>query len=364
MRQHHQTTMGQGDNTAVYLIVGIVLIGLLSWMIQQYTVVFYHGWKVVFFPLAVMIDKVAHSVLGDMINPLLGTTKIQAHALVTFLSNTPPNAWSTSGFMAMNHFMGKYVLILLLPMGIYAAVCVFKNTQAVGNAFRYFKDSQSLNKYIIPSETRKIIARVPNDCFGEEPLGPAMSCLVFCKHHRLIAMDESTDTVTDFDQSAAFDVLNQQLGPVFESRSALLNSELGWLVTELMQMIPSQHREEVIDSMLDNHIYLSTIILRLLESARRFGVVPVSSLLRLKVEHRALWYALVSLGRKVAFVEGAGIIAQFHYERGDQLTQDDDMKKLPAQIEPAVQGLMKALLEEPLGNTINRGVLFSKRTLQ
>ena len=63
----------------------------------------------------------------------------------------------------------------------------------------------------------------------------------------------------------------------------------------------------------------------------------------LRKKDRALWYALESAGRRVAFVEAAGIIAQYEYEMA--LYHKGNGKVVPQEgrVEAAIAGLKEAL---------------------
>ncbi len=185
-------------------------------------------------------------------------------------------------------------------------------------------------------------------------MATAMSCLQFCEHYHLLQDNSVTaDTKETLDEKVlnhevAFAVFTKQLGEHFNSWHDLLHSKYGWLAKNIREAIPFEQQREAIDYALQGHLYQSTALLGLLSTARCFGVVTTHELLALKKQNRALWYALASVGRKVVFVEGAGIIAQFHHEiqMKQQLGQEHAPKSIPTFVEPAVVGLERALAEE------------------
>ena len=81
------------------------------------------------------------------------------------------------------------------------------------------------------------------------------------------------------------------------------------------------------------HGYTHTVLMRLLEDARRSGVLPPALFTWLKGVDRPLWYALTSLGRRAPFVEGLGACAHYAAERRMGRALHD----------PAVTGAVEAL---------------------
>lgn len=85
------------------------------------------------------------------------------------------------------------------------------------------------------------------------------------------------------------------------------------------------------------HAFVRVGLMSLLEQARKGGVIACVEFSWIKGEDRILWYALESVGRKVSFVESAGIFAHWLIEK--QLG-----RSLPhPEVHEAVDGLMKAL---------------------
>ncbi|MCP5421249.1 MAG: hypothetical protein H6969_12295 [Gammaproteobacteria bacterium] len=69
------------------------------------------------------------------------------------------------------------------------------------------------------------------------------------------------------------------------------------------------------EPLIRQHTYTQTVLLRLLEEARQGGVLPPALFNWLKGVDRPLWYALSSLGRRVAFAEALGALAHYQAER-------------------------------------------------
>jgi hypothetical protein len=70
-----------------------------------------------------------------------------------------------------------------------------------------------------------------------------------------------------------------------------------------------------VQAIIGQHRYTHTMLMRLLEEARRGGVLPPALFTWLKGVDRPLWYALTSLGRRAPFVEGLGASAHYVAER-------------------------------------------------
>ncbi|MCP5451338.1 MAG: hypothetical protein H6972_12490 [Gammaproteobacteria bacterium] len=72
---------------------------------------------------------------------------------------------------------------------------------------------------------------------------------------------------------------------------------------------------DALQTLMAQHAYRSTVLLRLLAEARQGGVLPPALFNWLKGVDRPLWYALCSLGRRTPFVEALGAMAHYQAER-------------------------------------------------
>jgi intracellular multiplication protein IcmP len=91
----------------------------------------------------------------------------------------------------------------------------------------------------------------------------------------------------------------------------------------------------------NNHAYLTTAMLGVLETARKKGgVLAPAQFLWLKGVDRNLWYVLNSLGRKTHFAEGAGATSHYFAEKA--------LKKpiVPIQVDSALNSIKDYLQEE------------------
>lgn len=91
------------------------------------------------------------------------------------------------------------------------------------------------------------------------------------------------------------------------------------------------------ERILQKHGFVITGLMSLLDEARQGGVVAGCELLWVKRKSRNLWYALSSVGRRVAFTEGAGSYAHWLIER------HLDRPITHPEVYEAVVGLEKAL---------------------
>jgi hypothetical protein len=345
----NQQTMKRGDtdNTMTYLVIGIVLFFISSFLINKYSVAFYGPWKIVMLPLAKFSLWLSTGFLGEMLNPLLRSTSLQAQSLVHFLQNTPANQFTTQGFMVINHFIGKHLLVILFPLGAYATITTFRSTQGLSKPFQRFVSASALKAYALTSKDKACLSLVDDDSLYGGKMASAMSCLQFCEANNIISYAEDKKNIEIVEQEKAYTAFVKQLGKRFTTKEAFLASELSWLVNKLINSIPEKHREDALAFALSGHLYESTAFISLLFVAKRFGVVSSRLFLTLKTTHRALWYAVVNCGRQTVFVEGAGIIAQFDHELTCKLDKNPiDPKSV--NVNAAIKGVLQALDEESL----------------
>lgn len=98
------------------------------------------------------------------------------------------------------------------------------------------------------------------------------------------------------------------------------------------------------NQLLDEHSYVKTLIMSCMMFAQRAGVFPSLYFIWLKPRDRLLWYTLNVVGRRVSFVEVAGIVSHYQAERsiGHSLYKP--------YVEEAVNGLVDALQEVKLAD--------------
>ena len=96
---------------------------------------------------------------------------------------------------------------------------------------------------------------------------------------------------------------------------------------------------EKVKQIINSHSFAYTMIIDLYIQVKKLGVLPSSYFVWLKPRDRKLWYVLNCVGRKVSFVEVAGIFS--HYKTEEKLNQ----ALIEPYVKPAVDGLEIALAE-------------------
>jgi hypothetical protein len=142
--------------------------------------------------------------------------------------------------------------------------------------------------------------------------------------------------------------LRSQLGEEFDTWAHLIAGPRGWIAQEILQCLPDQtDRENVIRYATRGHRYQATVLLALLLAVRRFGVLGTMHFQGLRSTDRPLWYALASIGRDgVAFVEAAGIMAQYEYEMALLDYANGELAATLGEVDGVIPGLTEALETE------------------
>lgn len=90
------------------------------------------------------------------------------------------------------------------------------------------------------------------------------------------------------------------------------------------------------------HPYPRTLLMALLIESRQMGVLPSSNFIWLKPLDRALWYPLNTAGRKVPFMEAAGV---FNQMQAEEVAWDNNSVLTAPHVEDAVKALQRYLEE-------------------
>ncbi|PCE30031.1 secretion/conjugation apparatus DotM-related subunit [Burkholderia ubonensis] len=90
------------------------------------------------------------------------------------------------------------------------------------------------------------------------------------------------------------------------------------------------------------HPYPRTLLMALLIESRQMGVLPSSSFIWLKPLDRALWYPLNTAGRKVPFMESAGV---FNQMQAEEVAWDNNCVLAEPHVEESIRGLQRYLEE-------------------
>lgn len=90
------------------------------------------------------------------------------------------------------------------------------------------------------------------------------------------------------------------------------------------------------------HSYPRTLLMALLIESRQTGVLPSSNFIWLKPLDRALWYPLNTAGRKVPFMEAAGV---FNQMQAEEVAWDHNCILTVPHVEDAIKGVQQYLEE-------------------
>lgn len=90
------------------------------------------------------------------------------------------------------------------------------------------------------------------------------------------------------------------------------------------------------------HPYPRTLLMALLIESRQMGVLPSSNFIWLKPLDRALWYPLNTAGRKVPFMESAGV---FNQMQAEEVAWDNDCVLTAPHVEDTIKALQRYLEE-------------------
>ncbi|NIF40187.1 conjugal transfer protein TrbA [Burkholderia sp. Tr-862] len=90
------------------------------------------------------------------------------------------------------------------------------------------------------------------------------------------------------------------------------------------------------------HPYPRTLLMALLIESRQMGVLPSSNFIWLKPLDRALWYPLNTAGRKVPFMESAGV---FNQMQAEEVAWDNNCVLTDPHVDDAVRGIQQYLEE-------------------
>lgn len=88
------------------------------------------------------------------------------------------------------------------------------------------------------------------------------------------------------------------------------------------------------------HPHPRTLLMSMLIESRQMGVLPSASFIWLKPQDRGLWYPLNTAGRKVPFMESAGV---FNQMQAEEVAWDEECVLTEPHVEDAIVGLQKYL---------------------
>lgn len=257
---------------------------------------------------AVVIREISSvPVLGQVVSWLTGHDTSHWNSLVMYLgqSDDPGGGWGASVLHEASRAAGRIVELVAAPVLGLAGLIWWLREQRFSLKVR---DTRHMHHLI-----RRRYSGIPD--LSDKPLfeGPWRvpdSVHRYAETHELVGSDGKLD------RDRASKVLAGQLGRRFTGYRDLYARPYGWVAKEIVASVPRKHRKAVLRDAANHHRYDSTVLVRLLTTARRFGIVESSRFRMLRGQNRSLWAALGSVGRQSIFVEGLGIVGQYDYERG------------------------------------------------
>lgn len=99
--------------------------------------------------------------------------------------------------------------------------------------------------------------------------------------------------------------------------SSFLKNKKKLDVSWVDEMIEKHAEHPDVQEIIEQHAYTHTLMMSLLEYARKKGVFPSSEFFWLRAIDRKLWYALNNVGRSVAWTEVAGIYGHWLAEKAN-----------------------------------------------
>lgn len=97
--------------------------------------------------------------------------------------------------------------------------------------------------------------------------------------------------------------------------------------------IQNYKNTETVQNVIREHFFVNTVMARMLEEARKDGVLATADFIWLKIRNRTLWYILNNIGRRSAWTEAAGTWFHYNYEKAIK-------RKIPS---PMVSGAVSSL---------------------
>lgn len=345
--EHSEHRNKEGGDHEMALIFGaiIVFIAISAWFAKE-SDVFIGWWKMLYLPQAKAIAWFSTTFAGELINHLLGHTSEQAAGLVQFIENTSAHGMTAHFCWLASSFLGKYYLFIFIPLGFYLTIKVYKKTQGESEVYQRFKNAKEFTRFVrknaldaheMLNEAHKDNKSNKNDNgFNPEALGSSLSLGGFANANDLLMANNKTR----LNPKKVHECFVKQLGCDFTYIEDLINKPYGWAALKILQFIPEKYRANTLEEASKQHLYDFTIIISLLESARQYEVVPSSIFIRLKQHYPFLWYGLNNLGRKVFFVEGAGLSAQYAHEVFQKKRRNE--KPQLQEVKAAVKGFIEA----------------------
>lgn len=120
-----------------------------------------------------------------------------------------------------------------------------------------------------------------------------------------------------------------------QKRYAWLQPEID--LTKPRELILKYIAHPHVQTILEKHAYIRTVIIALFIQARRLGVLQPAEMRWMRFFDRELWYILETIGRQATFAEAAGVLSHYLYEI------KTDVALAEPQLDKAVNGLEAAI---------------------
>jgi len=297
-------------------------------------------WQVAAVWHAETLSRVDHSAIGHAFYSAIGASGDHLGKLGQALASRDSSGFSGDLVWRVSEYIGKVLRWFLAPPLILLAWDVLSYPRRYR---RHFGNGAGLFRYVQATFGR-YLARVENAINADLYQGPhavAKTEWRWATENKCVRPDDSLD------EERALVALRSQLGTLFTTWNALIKGKNGWIAREILGYLGSNSdREGVIAYAVRGHRYESTVLVALLLAARRFGVVPCMTFAGLRKIDRPLWYALESAGRRLAFVEAAGIMAQYEHEMALLAAGKGEHRPHEGQVQAAIAGLKSALETE------------------
>lgn len=264
-------------------------------------------------------------------------------ALLQMNDGRPLNFAQTSAMLAKS---GYYVRWLFIPMFIGLAVFLYMRSPRARFIKRHTMKSLALQEQVLWPELAPVVnimdELVEKDC-TKGPWAVAQTEWEFALKHKMASRENGLD------RAKAKQVFIHQLGPRWSGDkklpkplravyATLLTKACGDSETALKlihkmciqagapgagrnvtdefadELILKYRDHEVTKQIHSRHAYVYTVFATLLQVAR-VDVLPSASFRWMKTVDRRLWFTLSNTGRQAFFVEAAGIMAHWLYEK-------------------------------------------------